>query len=655
MDASGNPHPASGMPDPASGSPQPASGVAQGGSTAPWDAPDAFPAKPEGHEYGYKSFSRLVPCTKEELADWFKFGNVIRPKLVWTPESPRLVTPAETALLWAPVRDICVRRYVAIVVLLLILTGLLGVLVASPRIEFRFHRPYHIASLFLTGLVPLLWACGRLRSLLKAAPGDTTHVGRQARFFAWTRSRRLNTTWVIAGCLAVAGLSQLVFGESRSFGAAAFDRPTIVVGEYWRLLTSSFLHVSWEHFASNVLFIAVLTWLMENLASRHHAAIVFLASCIAGSLGCLLVPFHNGGAGASDGLYGLFGFLLIQSVIRRSSFPAGMWKILLWSFVVSCAAEWWTWNRGVNSVAHISGFVVGLILGAFLPRLGSRAIRVGGVSSRALIVVSALGVVALTAAGRPGINSLLTVAWNANEAGDHEKALACYTQALRINPKHVDAFMGRASILHATKDLEGARADYEAVLAFDPDNEVAWLWKGSTRAEMGDLKGGLEDLDRCLAINPKTEFAHVQRAWVRYLRGEHDEAMKDVALALYSEPDDPFAVVIRGRIKASRGDLDSAIDDYTRAILTMRDPDAHVARGDAKRAKGDQEGALADYYSAMSISRDDPDALFGRGLVRVAQKDTAAARADFEAALKSAHRWWRRRAEVEAALKELDK
>ena len=619
----------------------------------PWNADDAFPLKPEGLEYGYKRGSRLIPCSEEELARQFCSWSLFRPRLVWTPESPRLITPAESLLLWPAVRASSLRRIKAVIILCLLMTGLFALMAFSTQPRVRAFRPYGLAHLFLTGLIPLVWAVHRQRAMSIAVPGDTTHVGSLSRFGVWISSCRPTMTWVILGCLAVGGLTQVALGDSRSLGAAAFDRPMVQVGEYWRLVTGSFLHFGWGHFITNFLWITFLACLLENLAGRQHLAIVTLASCVAGGLGSLIFYTEGSSAGASDIFCGLFGFLLVQALLRRPFFPVGMWKLLLWLLALSIVGELWMRNQ-VNHAAHAGGLLAGLVLGAVLPVPGGRNLRIWGWTSRGLIVATTLGVVVLTAAGRPGISELHNEAWEACEAGDYRSAIETYSKALDINSRYVPAYFGRASARWSLNDLEGARSDYDAVLALEPDNEEALMWRGSARAEMGDLDGGLEDLNRTLSINGMTNRAHVQRAWIRYTRGELDEAMKDVDRELAMDPKDPYAINIRGRIKAARGDFDGAIADHTQAIRRMRDVDAHVARGDARRAKGDLTGAVDDYNSALKDSEKDPEALLGLGMVRAEQGDKAAAKYDFESALKHAHKWWRRRAEAEAALRELE-
>src|SRR5690242_19871667 len=70
----------------------------------PWLADDVFPPKPPGDDYGYHTGRKLQPCTREQLSARLSDEDHSTPILVWTPETPRLVTPAEVPWLFKDLR-----------------------------------------------------------------------------------------------------------------------------------------------------------------------------------------------------------------------------------------------------------------------------------------------------------------------------------------------------------------------------------------------------------------------------------------------------------------------------------------------------------------------------------------------------------------------
>jgi tetratricopeptide (TPR) repeat protein len=60
-----------------------------------------------------------------------------------------------------------------------------------------------------------------------------------------------------------------------------------------------------------------------------------------------------------------------------------------------------------------------------------------------------------------------------NGKGEYDKAIADYTQALRINPNYVNAYFNRGNAYYYKKDYARARADYEKVLQLNPNDAGA--------------------------------------------------------------------------------------------------------------------------------------------------------------------------------------
>ena len=64
----------------------------------PWKSQDVFPARPEGSEYGSMTGKKLVQSSREELIRKCAADRVPPVRLVWTPDTPNLVPPAEVPL-----------------------------------------------------------------------------------------------------------------------------------------------------------------------------------------------------------------------------------------------------------------------------------------------------------------------------------------------------------------------------------------------------------------------------------------------------------------------------------------------------------------------------------------------------------------------------
>ena len=164
----------------------------------------------------------------------------------------------------------------------------------------------------------------------------------------------------------------------REYSAGA-DIAPMIPAPYWStLVTSMFLHAGWGHLGGNMLFL----WIFgDNIEHRvgHVRFIVFYLAC--GLAAGLAHIFFNstsmiptvGASGAISGVMG--GYLLLFPRNRVyvltwggvATVPAmlmlGLWVVIQFvNSVGSVAATPETEGGGVAYIAHVGGFVAGLVL-----------------------------------------------------------------------------------------------------------------------------------------------------------------------------------------------------------------------------------------------------------------------------------------------------
>lgn len=173
-------------------------------------------------------------------------------------------------------------------------------------------------------------------------------------------------------------------------------------GEYWRLVSSGFLHATLWHIALNGMVLWDLGRFCEPLLSPWKVLVVYLSSLLGGSLASIaysaafLDPWHAGvrqSVGASGALCGLIGVLLVYSV--RSRLTEMRDAIVRWVVWIALLSYLF---RGIDHAAHAGGFLVGCGFGFTVESyIGSRQAarwRVPGIAAAGL-VVACLGLAVL--------------------------------------------------------------------------------------------------------------------------------------------------------------------------------------------------------------------------------------------------------------------
>ncbi len=176
-------------------------------------------------------------------------------------------------------------------------------------------------------------------------------------------------------------------------GAATTD------GEWWRLVTSMFMHYGVLHLVLNMWALFQAGSLVERLLGRALYAFVYLASGVGGSL--LSLVWHGDkiwSAGASGAIFGVYGALLGYMLSEKQALPRPVFQPMLKSTLTFAGYNlfYGLIHPGIDNAAHIGGFVIGVGLGwliampldsalraeRFWPKL-----RLGGAAFGALVAV----------------------------------------------------------------------------------------------------------------------------------------------------------------------------------------------------------------------------------------------------------------------------
>lgn len=138
-------------------------------------------------------------------------------------------------------------------------------------------------------------------------------------------------------------------------------------GQYWRLLTSVFLHAGLSHLGSNLL----VQILMGNAVERNLGHIRYLAlyllSGIGGNVISVLYDRAQGvniySVGASGAVFGVMGTLFVLIIRGRKKLRSGSSLLTRAAFAVFYAVYSGFRNPYTDNAAHLGGLAFGAVLG----------------------------------------------------------------------------------------------------------------------------------------------------------------------------------------------------------------------------------------------------------------------------------------------------
>lgn len=179
---------------------------------------------------------------------------------------------------------------------------------------------------------------------------------------------------LVYAAMVLNGLGIMAFRSPDLLHWGATYGPAVQSGEWWRLLTGTFLHGGLLHILYNMVSLGLISWLLEASMGSIRLLALYLLSALGASL--VSVWWHPNivSVGASGAIFGLFGAAVALAVMPGRIPVADRGALLLIaglfggiSLVLGFFAPF------TDNAAHLgglaSGFLIGLLLTATMPRL----------------------------------------------------------------------------------------------------------------------------------------------------------------------------------------------------------------------------------------------------------------------------------------------
>lgn len=169
-------------------------------------------------------------------------------------------------------------------------------------------------------------------------------------------------TWIlVAVCVFSYGSP-----ESSNYVLGMMNPAKVWSGEIWRLVTPLFLHGNILHLILNCIVLLQVGGVLEPLIGHSRFLLAFLITGIV-SFSCSLLINESIAIGSSGAVFGLIGVLMSQlALLPRQNSHILFLRSLVW-FVLINMAFGFSLNLGfsvpIDNVAHIGGFITGLVLG----------------------------------------------------------------------------------------------------------------------------------------------------------------------------------------------------------------------------------------------------------------------------------------------------
>jgi membrane associated rhomboid family serine protease len=235
-----------------------------------------------------------------------------------------------------------------------------------------------ILMLFLFGIAPAINAGFQWLEYAKKRTTEELERRRvdEILFSVWVQSFSRWPGYVAVGVLVAMFLVQVFhsgmvtsFGGyvnalGRSYQEAGLYRLKVTMGDqWWRIITAGLMHGGMIHLYFNSKAYLSISNVLIGICRSSWIVIVFTLSVVAGSLASIYGPVRFGpSVGASGGIMGLLGFLLVLSYFYKGGLPHFIKGSVVTS-VFLIAMLGWLGKDFIDNAAHAGGFVAGVVLG----------------------------------------------------------------------------------------------------------------------------------------------------------------------------------------------------------------------------------------------------------------------------------------------------
>ncbi len=184
--------------------------------------------------------------------------------------------------------------------------------------------------------------------------------------------------------VALIAVNALIFLGMYAAGVREYNTGIITFGanvpllihyehQYWRLISSMFIHVNLPHLAFNMYALYLFGTFLERWCRSRQLFLVYMAAGIIGSVASVLHGNYPASAGASGAIMGLLGASIAVMYRYRRMMPSSWRSYYLTNFVLMAALTmlFGIMQKGIDNYAHGGGLLSGAIIGFFLPAAGA--------------------------------------------------------------------------------------------------------------------------------------------------------------------------------------------------------------------------------------------------------------------------------------------
>lgn len=349
--------------------------------------------------------------------------------------------------------------------------------------------------------------------------------------------------------------------------------PYTLAGQYWRLITSMFLHFGIIHILGNMWCLWSLGRLAEKMVGSLSVIGIYLMTGIGASLLSLSWNPMRVSAGASGAIFGIAGALITVVYFGNLGLqPEGRRRLLGYVVRFAFINLIFGLTAHIDNMAHLGGLVTGLLIGFFLALTFN-----------------------LAPEGRPTRRFLIF-------AMSALVLLGLFVPVVRTGQYAVEFEKGQTALEH--HDPRAAIPHLQKYVAARPKDEFGRQLLQSVLQEVHRLDQAIPEFERALTLDPNNAYVQVNLAKLYASQNETDKALQLFTKGMPRAEPDALASFWYASTLNDVGRIPEAESNIRRSIeLDPKNADAHALLADILSAEGKKAEAKAESERANQLSK----------------------------------------------------
>ncbi|MBI1306959.1 MAG: rhomboid family intramembrane serine protease [Bacteroidetes bacterium] len=220
-------------------------------------------------------------------------------------------------------------------------------------------------------------------SILSDFKNKKPHKDEELRFFLQSIDIRghnqviavlllLNTAVFLA--MTISGINIISPTPQELLEIGGIRRQEVMNGEYWRLITSFFIHAGLMHLLMNMAGLWMSGLFLKNILNRGKLLLSYFFSGILSGITSIYWHENMVAVGASGAIFGLFGLMLAFSVFKVYPKETRRFALAILGFLGGGSLLYGLFG-GIDNAAHIGGLFSGFVLGVVFILMDKKGVK----------------------------------------------------------------------------------------------------------------------------------------------------------------------------------------------------------------------------------------------------------------------------------------